>query len=424
MARPTQGQQYEIKSGDTLSSIASQAYGDPGQSGLIESANQSQFKSESGELITGAIIIIPVLAEDQAIKNQFSQQAVNNDPDKAIILCEGMEIIASSIRIFRTMDGAADGWTAVVPWVPGEDLGLDKRLAIFAFPRAQVFIGNQRLINGLIYSVQPRLTENGQVKILQGWSYTVDAIDSTLKPPYERKNVTLEQRASELLKPTGIKAVFETETGGAFDRMTASKTDKIFDHLARYASQRGVLISSTVDGDMSFIRSATGKTVGTLEEGTALTASWAASFDGRKRFASYRAVGQSPKKNDKFAIASDNLVPLSRFMTFSVNDTTEGDIQTAADWKRSKQVADSLSIPFNVTNFYAPDASLWRENTLVTVVSDTLEIPNGFTFLIKSVEYLYEPESISTNLSLVPPQVYTGEPIEIPWRPFDHDTNG
>jgi hypothetical protein len=42
-------------------------------------------------------------------------------------------------------------------------------------------------------------------------------------------------------------------------------------------------------------------------------------------------------------------------------------------------------------------------------------IPDGFTFLIKSVEYIFEPDGKKSVLNLVPPQVYTGEPLEEPW---------
>lgn len=425
MSKPTPGQQYTIKSGDTLSSLASQAYGDPTKTANIEGANQSEFKSDTGDLLTGAVIVIPVLPEDQSVLNQFTKERTTLDPDEFALFIAGREVVPSSARIFRSMDTAADGWTAVIPWNPRDNFDLDDRIAPYAYPRAQAFIGKQRLVNGLLYTVSPSMTESGRFKTLEGWSYTVDAVDSTIKPPYERKNITLEQRAEELLTPLGIRAVFEneagvtTETGGPFSKMTSSKTDTIFSHLAKYASQRGVLISSTVDGDMSFIRANTdGKPVGTIEETTAFSVNWTARFDGRKRFSAYKAVGQSPKKNDKTAIATDDNVPLSRFTTFSVNDTTEGDIQTAANWRRSKQLAESLTMPFNVSTLYAPDGTLWRENTLVTVISETLSILFGFTFLIKSVEYIVAPEGISANLSLVPPQVYTGDPVEIPWRPF------
>lgn len=422
MSKPTQGKQYTIKSGDTLSSIASQAYGDPTQTAIIEGANQSQFKSTTGELITGTTITIPNLPEDQSIKDEFSRQTVQNDPEKMIFILAGREITPSSGRILRMMDSAADGWTAVLPLVKGEDPDLDARVGIYAYTKAQAFIGNQRLINGRLYGTQPGLDNDAQVVNLEGWSNTVDMVDSTLKPPYEVNNVTLEQRAEELLKPIGIKAIFEADTGGPFEKITATKTDKIFTHLAKLATQRGVLLSSTVDGDAAFIRSATGAPVASLEEGQTFALNYQAKFDGRKRYASYKAVASTPKKKRGKATtgtANDNLVPLTRFLTFTANDTTEGNIQIAADWRRSKQVAESLSIPIIVSSWYDPKGNLWRENTLVSVTSPTLGIPDGYIFLIRSVEYLFEADGISATLNVVPPQVYTGEPLEIPWGPFE-----
>jgi prophage tail gpP-like protein len=68
-----------------------------------------------------------------------------------------------------------------------------------------------------------------------------------------------------------------------------------------------------------------------------------------------------------------------------------------------------------VSGWTAPNGELWRDNTLVTVQSDTIFCPDGFTFLIRSVEFEVTDKGYATNLNLVPPQVFSGEEIEEPW---------
>ena len=70
---------------------------------------------------------------------------------------------------------------------------------------------------------------------------------------------------------------------------------------------------------------------------------------------------------------------------------------------------------FPVSSWYGPDGKLWRENTIVTVKSPTMFVPNGFDFLIRSVEYEFTTEGATAKLGLVPPQVFTGDPIDEPW---------
>ena len=310
-----------------------------------------------------------------------------------------------------------DGWTAQLAWIPGEDKEIDKRLLPFALPEAAVYLGGKLRINGLLYGVTPGLSGDKSIKDLAGFSFSADAIDSTIKPPYEVNGLTLKQRADQLLAPIGIRAVFETEVGAAFERMTAEPTETIVAHLSKYAAQRGILISSTPSGDLLFLRANTeSEPVGTLQEGRTPVTAWTATYDGRKIYNAYKAIGEAPAETANTAVATDDEVPRARTLTFKTDDTTTGDIQGAADWRRSKQLAEALGISLPVDSWYAPNGELWEENTLVTVISESLDIPDGFTYLITKVEPEFQTNGTTATLVLVPPQVYTGEPIIRPWK--------
>ena len=78
-------------------------------------------------------------------------------------------------------------------------------------------------------------------------------------------------------------------------------------------------------------------------------------------------------------------------------------------------MARALTIPFPVSGWIGPDGKVWRENTIITVVSDILSIPDGFDFLIRSVEFNISQNGQSAILGLLPPQVYTKEQVGDPW---------
>lgn len=241
----------------------------------------------------------------------------------------------------------------------------------------------------------------------------------TSKENYESFNQKMDEirRASsgQFKIVRGRKTIYEEIK---FSRVAAKKTDKIFDHLKSLASQRGYLLSCTREGDLFITKANTdGKSTGTIEEGSAIASEYGAKFNGRNRFAKYRALAKSSRKSktNQASVANDNVVSVPRYLTFNTPDNLPGEAQNAAEWMKNKVLADALTIPFPVNSIYGPDGNLWDPNTLVTVISKTIGCPDGFTFLIRNVRFIYNVSGITAKLDLVPPTVFTTGAIEEPW---------
>jgi prophage tail gpP-like protein len=271
------------------------------------------------------------------------------------------------------------------------------------------------MVTGLMYDSGSDVTKAGSVKRLQGYSRTVDLVDSTMRPPYEKNNVTLLQRCRDLARPFGIDVSADVNTGGPFDRVTAGETEKIHTHLAGLAFQRGLLLPGTPEGNILITEAKTdGVPVATLEEGQQGSEIFSLTVEGRKLFNVIRAIGRTPFGNNE-GIAQDKNIPRSRFKTIRADDTMAGDIDAAARWARSKQYVEALTIPFPVEGFRDPSGNLWRENTLVTLVSPSLHLPDGFDMLIRRVEYIEDQDGERSVLHIIPPQAYTKEELINPW---------
>lgn len=427
-SQPIPGYKYIVKSGqsDWLSNLAARAYGDPTKWLEIANANQQLVQGpDAGKnylaadkqwFIAGDIIFIPVLPELEKFKPKRITGKGKND---FTIVIEDIEIPVLAGRIIRTMDTAADGWTGVIQWVPGKNPDIDRITSPFYYASSQAYIGNELLVNGKVYKVIPKLANDGRTKELAGFSLTADIIDSNLQPPYEKAKINLFQRAQELCRPHGISVEVDEDTdfGGTFSRVTASENDKIFNHLNELARQRSVLLSSTPDGNLLLTNAKIdSEIVGTISEANLPAQEFSAEFDGRKRFGTYRVLSQTPKKGTKkVAVSKDPVPPGSRFATVSADDNIIGENKNTADWIRNKNLVETLTKIFPVSGWYAPNGSLWRPNTLIEVISPTMGIDEGFTFLIHRVEYIFEDSGRKANLSILPPQVYSGEPIDEPW---------
>ena len=389
------------------------------------------------------------------------------DKDEMTLIIQDKEVVIESATLVKTMDTGADGFTAVIPWSPGLDAKLDEITKPYSYSNAGIYIGGNLESEQVLYDVT-HSTSGRTEKTLEFWSKTADIIDSTVIAPYEMNNVKLTDRcrqqcekfgiavivgedvASELnetrkvIVDTGKKKTFVT---GAkltntltwepiktdvpikkskyvtdekkFSRVKAEPTDTIFSHLSKLAAQRGLLLSCTSSGDLLITKAnINAKPVGTIEEGVSwLCDTYTAKWSGRDRFNIYRAITKSAGSSKASGIqaTTDPIVKSPRLLTFNAPDDLPGEVKSAAEWRRNKSAADALTFQLPVNSWYAPDGSLWKPNTTITIISETLDIKNGFTFLITSVEYKYENGGTTATLSVKPPSTYDSGVISEPW---------
>lgn len=422
MSKPIPGSTYTVKKDDSLSLIAEKAYGDSQQWPLIYSANQKRLKSNDPNLVyPGEVLLIPERPEVRDALDSIQKKS--NVVDDLQIEVGGRRLTVIAAKIIRTMDTAADAWSATIAWEPGKDQEIDRVTAPFSYEKSKAYILGEEQVTGPIMEVKPVINADGSQKMLVGYSATINIVDSDLKPDdYEDNNISLKERAEKLLKPYGLRVYTDQFSGEKanekFDRVSAEDNVKIFQHLAKLAKQKQVLISSTPKGNLLLTRANVNAVpVGTIEEAKGIGLEYSAKFDGRKRFSVWKVDCQTPfKKNKKNGISKDNAVPFMRFRNITVDNDTEGGIEETADWIRSKEFIEALSIPFPYPSFRSPNGEIWKENTTVIVKSPTIGVPNGFKFLITKVEFKRDNDGDGVVLSLVPPQVYTGEVIDEPWR--------
>jgi prophage tail gpP-like protein len=420
---PTPGFLYKFLKRDSargLWGLAEKAYGDAHRWREIWEANQDRARTSDPNrgFWLGDVIIIPgdapIIEIEDNLREDILPTIDNKGPNDFTLVIEDTEVPLMSARAVLTMDTCAHGWSGTTVWDPHNP----ERYELFKpyqYREAAVYIAGDLLIRGYLYKVAPDLSTRGRLINLGGWSFTADAVDSTIKPPLEQSKITLQERAKALLNPMGIEVEFDLEEDPPFDRVTAGESDKIFDHLADLSSQRGALFTTTPQGRARFTKALSGGPIGSVLEDFPPSMESSIEFDGRKRFNAYRVTASSPKKNSKVEVAIDERVPTSRFTVSTANDSEENDLEKAANWAKTKTVADSLTINFPVNSWYSPLGTRWEPNTILTVFSPTIFAPNGFDFMIRSVEFILEGTGATAVLGLVPPSVYTGEELIEPW---------
>lgn len=339
------------------------------------------------------------------------------------------ELNLTSASILRTMDTGADEWSAIIPM---PDPNIDQELYNLIKPRSlsesEAWIAGTKLGTGNKYITVPSLTNSGAGVELRCYSKTFRLIKSNPKEQKEFNQVSLLDITKEFAGPFGFSVKYgsevESEVNEIFENEKIGAQQTVFDFLQNLARQRGILTSSDVDGNLIYLKAQTGKkSVGSIVEGEdgsiPVTSDFRATFDDTEVFQVYQAVASAPwafDKSDPGGISKDTRINIPSFKTITTNSTVEGGAQAAVDFSRNQTLVKALTIPFDVNTWYAPNGELWRENTLVSVMSPTLFIPDGFTFLIRAVQFnLDSGGGMTANLSLVPPSLYTDEAIVEPW---------
>lgn len=424
MPKATPGIPYVVVPGDNLTKIAYQAYGIGREWPRIFKANKSTLKSTKipdldrpeDLIFPGEVLIIPGLEPIDLGLATDSELLPESSPDEFQLTIDGQTIKVNSARALRSVDSGADSWSANVYWDPAV-FNLVDLYRPYGYKEAKTYVGGQLVVTGPLYSTECIVGQDAISADLEGATYTADLVDSNLNPPFQYNGMTLNQIANEVCSYFPITVIDETDGLGTFKRATAEKNDTIFAFLSKLARQKAALIGSNARGNLLITKASKDKTdFGSIGDALARGHDYRIRFDGRQRFRTYRVFGQRSGGKPSSKLVNDLAVSRSRVKNIEAGDVeNSAELLKAAEWERSRQLKEALTFAFPVSDWYAPDGRLWRENGYVTVESPAMYVPDGFKFLIRSVEYIFESSGKKAILNLVPPQVFTGEPLEEPW---------
>ena len=397
--------------------------------------------------------------------------------DEMTLMIGDMEIVYDSLTYVKTMDTIADAATAIIPCMPGVNEKFDKITIPYSYSECGIYIGGKLQAELILYNVTNEKTSSGMTKRLEMFSRTADLIDSTVMPPYEENYISLSDRCRHQAHPFGIQVVVgddviplinetrrvttvvgqqqklmtvpEYNWGNTyvksfarkdpvkafayvpitksklitqekkFARISAKPTEKIFSHLKKYAAQHGIILSCTKHGDLLLTRAnVNSKPVTTIDESQfSNTDTFKMEWKGRDRYRIYRAI-QKTASGKIASQALDKYVQSPRILQFDAGTDVPGNTKNAAEWKRNVTAAQSLKDnSFDMNGYYIPLTDiLWQPNTTVSVVSPTMCIPNGYTFLITQTEFRSANDGLKTTIKIIPPSMYSvNSDMTEPW---------
>lgn len=330
----------------------------------------------------------------------------------------------TSGELITTVDTACDGFVVNLPI----NLQTQRELYNLARPRSyakcQIYLNGELFLTGKKTRVDPSFSNSGRVYAVHGFSNTFNFMDSGLKPPYEVNNQTFEDTLVAIASQTGTKVINNTAATDQVTRETPERGQTGFSFCAPLAEKANRVLSCDKYGNILVLDPDTkSQSVGVIEEGNQadlISQEFQASFDDRKAFRSYRVTSQTPFGRS-VATRTDNSVNEPRHKVVNIDNQAAAGVGDVAEWQKHIQTVDDFKLEIPVVGWIAPNKDLWRVNTIVTFKSETCFIPDGFDLYIRGVRYLFSSSGLTAVLSVIPPNVYTKEPIILPWAPASAD---
>jgi prophage tail gpP-like protein len=134
-----------------------------------------------------------------------------------------------------------------------------------------------------------------------------------------------------------------------------------------------------------------------------IATSYEATYDYTTRFRSYAAVSQAGDGGIAHSLGFfDDKVPAARQLVFEAGDLDTAGLDEAAGWAMLKINLQAAEIKIPTDKWVDDNGELWRPNTVVTVRSPVLDIPDARRYVIRGVEFSWTAGSRGAQLSLVP----------------------
>lgn len=301
---------------------------------------------------------------------------------------------------------------------------------------AHIHIGKESIFEGYIDGVSASVAANSRAVTVKGRSKTEDIVDCSVYGESSYTSLNLKEVAEKVCAPFGIKPIFLSEPGAAFNTVVVQQGETVHTLLDKLARQRKLLVYPSHNGNLIFCKPGEKRASTQLVQGVNVL-SGKSDYDFSNRFSTYIAKGQnigfldpSDKTIGTLGTATDAAITRYRpLVVVSETVSDDGVSENRAAYEASLRKAQSLKVEIQVQGFYQKDGTLWDINQTVFVDCGFLGVRRWM--LTKKVTYSKNlSNGTVTNLELVLPDSFNFEKDKkkedpLGWsKPLNNKTSG
>lgn len=283
----------------------------------------------------------------------------------------------------------------------------------------ELWIGDDLVISGYIDDLETDDTDTNSSVRISGRDKTGDLVDcSAVHKSGQWRNAKLEQILTDIAKPFDIKVEITpgTSTGEAFKRFALEEGEKAFDAIDRACRLRGVLITSTPQGNLLITTASSKASTVRLEEGVNMRM-FNSKHSWKERHSEIILKGQMA--GDDFehgatvahpkATAKDAEINRYRpLIVMAEQGTGTKTMQERATWEVQVRMGRGKRGGCTVVGWRmgkdGQAGALWRPNTLVHIVSPRMHLDQEM--LIVTCAYKNTEQGKQCEMTFARPEAF------------------
>lgn len=350
---------------------------------------------------------------------------MSEDPEKVSISIDGKKFSEwSDVEITLNLDGNSTcAFTA--PMEPERE-EFRKTFEPFSFKSVEIETNDESLFSGTMLTPDPTTEKDGRFVVAQCYSKPGVLDDCTLPAdmfPLEFNGLTLKQIATLCCEPFGIEVVTPLPLlvpDPPFARINCDPESKVSDFLSDLAKQRNLLISSTKEGKLEFLRPfPSGLPVVVLEEGKQPLASVKAEFNAQEYYSEVTSLGTKKLggKNGRDTAKNPWLTSTRRPLNFKVDASEAASMGDATTAKLGRMFANMVSYSFELPTWRNPAGNLWNPGQFLTLKAPGAMVYKPTLLMMRTIVLSQRKDVRTARFNVVLPGSFSGEAPKVrPWE--------
>ena len=337
-------------------------------------------------------------------------------PNECTLVVDGMAYAGwTRLEVQRSLEQIAGGFVLqLASTYPGQE-----PIALREGLPCQVRLGEDVVITGFIDDLETDDTETSSSVRLAGRDRTGDLVDcSAVHKSGQWRGAKLERIVADIAQPFHIDVVVAsgTDTGEVFKRFALEEGEKAFDAIDRACRLRGVLVTSTPDGNLLLTTASSTSTEVHLEEGVNMR-KFNSRHSWKERHSEIIIKGQMAGDDHEYGAAAAHLkatakdAEIDRYRPLIVvaeHGTTTKALGERAQWEVAVRMGRGKRGGCTVVGWRTGKdgqvGPLWQPNMLVQVKSARMRL--DMELLIVGCTYQLTEQGRSTELSFARPEAF------------------
>lgn len=441
---------YFTKTGDTFETIARKVYGTELEAQRLRDANPGAYEPFPGvqtltvPAVPDAPRGVPGLLPVPIWRNASRPARANMSRNAVTVYVDGKQFrYWTEIQITMSLDSIST-MSFTAPFNSRSKTFRDTFKPL-SYKNLEVTVGNVPFFTGTMVNIDTSV-ETDAVKVAVA-SYAWPGVLNDCTAPagtygsLDFRGVDLKEIATKLAGIFGIRVEFKADPGPRFEVESLPVGETILRYLSKLAKTRNLIISSTPEGALLFLRPVLARTVQELTPPTApmfmlLTTKHPPSPVARLKQGVPPLTAISPSfstqeyyshvtgmqgtiagiEGKQYTVTNDDLRGVVRPYNFVSNSYDSAELEAEVKAKAGRMLGSSVSYAVSVATWRDSKGRLWEPNTLITLKAPDAMVYKEYTFILRNVVFSRNSTNDSAVLTLVLPGSFSGEmPRDLPW---------